>query len=207
MDKTNDIAVLQAITLLFKAYKQLDDTERMKIYVNRFREFPANIVRTACQKVIDEQEFMPSIAHIVKAIRSLSETAGVRTLGFDEVYAEIQHELYRCAGTNRKPTFKSVAAQNIVGTIGWGTLITASSREASVIRAQMRQIYEQQSKRKTEQQTNRYLLAKNGVDSADFPNYIGYHDVSNGGLVGMGDVLKSLAESHIQPTNSPQIVH
>ena len=200
---TNDIAVLQSITLLFKAYKQLDDKERMKIYVNRFREFPANIVRTACQKVIDEQEFMPSIAHIVKAIKSLSETASERQLGFDEVYADIQRELYRCAGTNRKPEFKSVAAENLVSTIGWGTLITATNREASVIRAQMRQIFEQQAFRKHEQQTNRYLLAKNGVDKADFPNYIGYHDVSNGGLIGISDMLKS----HIQPTNSPQTVH
>lgn len=196
MDTTNDIAVLQAITLLFKVYKQLDDEERIKIYVNRFKEFPANIVRTACQKVIDEQEFMPSIAHLVKAIRSLSETAGERELDFDEVYADIQSELYRCAGTNRKPEFKSLAAQNLVGSIGWGTLITATSREASVIRAQMRQMYEQQRYRKSEQRTNRYLLAKNGVDSTDFPNYIGYHDVSNNGLVGMGEMLKSLAESH-----------
>lgn len=190
----NDAAVLQAIMLLFKTYKQSDDEARIKIYFNRFKEFPANIVLMACQKVIDEETYLPSIAHIVKAIKSLSGTAGTRELGFDEVYAEIERELYRCAGTNHRPEFKSLAAKNLVGTIGWGTLIGASAREASVIRAQMRQMYEEQRKRKDEQQTNKYLLAKNGVTSKDFPSYIGYHDVSSNGLTGIGEVMKQLAE-------------
>lgn len=190
MDVNNFKGVTEAITLLFKMYKQLDDKERIGIYIARFSEFPANVVSTACKKVIDEQEYMPSIAHIVKAIKSLNSTANSRELGFDEVYADIQHELYRCAGTNRVPEFKSLAAKKLVGTFGWGTLIQASSREASVIRAQMRQMYEAQCKRKDEQQTNRYLLAKNGVTSKDFPSYIGYHDVSNNGLTGIGDVMK-----------------
>lgn len=190
----NEAEVMQIITLLFETYRQGDDEMRIQIYAKRFSEFPANVVRTACRKVMDEQEYLPSIAHIVKAIKSLSGTAGARQLGFDEVYAEIEHELYRCAGTNRRPEFKSLAAKNLVGTFGWSNLITASTREASVIRAQMRQMYEAQCKRKDEQQTNRYLLAKNGVTSKDFPSYIGYHEVSNGGLVGIGNVMQAIAE-------------
>lgn len=69
IDKVDILAI--ALSTLFGAYGKEKEIERMQIYYRALMELDSNIVHNACRKCLCNCTFLPSIAEIIKEVRSL----------------------------------------------------------------------------------------------------------------------------------------
>ena len=59
------------IASMFACYGQGNDGVRIATYVNVLSDIPTDILSKVCRKMILESKFLPSVAEIVEASRSL----------------------------------------------------------------------------------------------------------------------------------------
>lgn len=152
----------QAMTLLFGAYGQGQDKQRIAIYCKTLQDVPQELLLAVVQKTMLECKFLPSIAELVEACKSLTATVTGKKLVPDwgEAWSEIEKAMQRTQW-GKKPEFSHAAIADTVNQYGWNTLQNSLASEMPTVRAQIRRIYEDRAKRYVETKTNEALLAKN----------------------------------------------
>lgn len=154
-------ARIRIIATLFGAYGQAVDGQRPSIYVKMLKDIPVNVLERACQKIILENKFLPSIAEIVEASRSLVGTADddSRIREWDEAWAEIERAM-QATPWGQYPTFSRPEIAQAVASFGWHDLQMTLAEDMPTVRAQVRRMYEDVCKRTKERGSNEYILGK-----------------------------------------------
>lgn len=168
-----EITHSSVITYLFSAYHEETNKRRMQIYYDAIKDLPPEILFRTVQKLVYSQKFMPSIAEIVEATRSLMVTAGVvqGTKSWDEAWAEINKAMLR-VGYMGKPEFSTPEIAAAVNAYGWMNLVMLESKDYNTASAQCRRYYEDACKRSADERVNTAVLNGNGlrVESIGQPN-------------------------------------
>lgn len=152
-------ARIRIIATLFGAYGQAVDGQRPSIYVKMLKDIPVNVLERACQKIILENKFLPSIAEVVEASRSLVGTADddSRIREWDEAWAEIERAM-QATPWGKYPTFSRPEIAQAVASFGWHDLQMTLAEDMPTVRAQVRRMYEDVCKRTKERGSNEYIL-------------------------------------------------
>lgn len=154
-------ARIRIIATLFGAYGQATDGQRPSIYVKMLKDIPVNVLERACQKIILENKFLPSIAEIVEASRSLVGTADddSRIREWNEAWSEIERAM-QATPWGEYPTFSRPEIAQAVASFGWHDLQMTLAEDMPTVRAQVRRMYEDVCKRTKERGSNEYILGK-----------------------------------------------
>nr|DAR29288.1 MAG TPA: replisome organizer protein [Caudoviricetes sp.] len=154
-------ARIRIIATLFGAYGQAVDGQRPSIYVKMLKDIPVNVLERACQKIILENKFLPSIAEIVEASRSLVGTADddSRIREWNEAWSEIERAM-QATPWGEYPTFSRPEIAQAVASFGWHDLQMTLAEDMPTVRAQVRRMYEDVCKRTKERGSNEYILGK-----------------------------------------------
>ena len=71
--------VIKAVTVMFAAYGQSKDTERIKIYCRMLKDVPKDMLISVVQKAMLEYKYLPSVAELAEACRSVGAMHGARS--------------------------------------------------------------------------------------------------------------------------------
>lgn len=150
--------------MLFGAYGQANDAQRQAIYASLIKDIPNGILSKTVKKLLVESKFLPAIAEIVEASKSLMGTADdtQRIREWDEAWAEIDRAMF-ATPWGHTPTFSRPEITAAVNNFGWNTLQTAQADDMPTVRAQLRKMYEAACKRAVEQAHNEYVLGMNST--------------------------------------------
>ena len=66
---------VKIIATMFGAFGQGGDGNRIAIYAKMLKDIPVNVLKVAAEKVMMESKFLPTIAELVEATRSLMAEA------------------------------------------------------------------------------------------------------------------------------------
>lgn len=148
------------ITMLFTAYGQGGEAERMAMYVKKLKDVPADVLDKACDKAIMESKYLPTIAELVEAAKDLvSEVNGTDTVPFAEVWEEIMDQLHQTYFDWEEGTFSRKEIKQLVDAFGGlRELRMMETSAAPVIRAQMNKMYDGICAKNKEKRTNGYVL-------------------------------------------------
>ena len=151
----------QAMTLLFKAFGQGNDNERMAIYVQLLsQELSEDVLMLVVEKAIKSSRFLPTIAELLDMAASLkSSVTGQGIPSWAEAWKEIQKAMYR-THQGETPTFSHPAIAEAVKAYGWTSIQGARAEDMPTISAQLRRIYDETAKRSREQAENTRLIRK-----------------------------------------------
>lgn len=149
----------KTITLLFASFGQEQNTQRMKIYMQMLKDIPQDVLQKVVQKVIYESRFLPSIAEITEACRSLTATAsGVKEVpDWNEAWAEIEKAMYRTPW-GKLPQFSHPAITQAVNNYGWKSIHECMADDFYTMQAQLRRMYDESAKRYVENLRNQHIL-------------------------------------------------
>ena len=152
----------QAMTLLFRAYGQAGDNERMALYIQLLsQELSEDVLMLVVEKAIKSSRFLPTIAELLEMAASLkSSVTGQGIPSWAEAWKEIQKAMYR-THQGETPTFSHPAIAEAVESYGWGSIHGALAQDMPTIGAQLRRIYDETAKREREQVENTKLIRKN----------------------------------------------
>lgn len=149
---------LEILSTLFGCFGQAEDTNRLAIYTKLLKDVPPSLLNAAAQKLMLEKTFLPSVAEIVEAVRSVKATKnGEQADDYAEAWQEVLREMKRC-GIYGSPKFSSTEVQRAVQLVGWRNLCCADEASFSVLHAQFREVYKQIKKRKESDAVNCYVL-------------------------------------------------
>lgn len=151
----------QILGVMFGAYGQANDGKRLAAYITMLEDIPNDILMSACKKIMLENKFLPSIAEIVEASRSLVGTADddSRIREWDEAWAEIERAM-QATPWGQYPTFSRPEIAQAVASFGWHDLQMTLAEDMPTVRAQVRRMYEDVCKRTKERGSNEYILGK-----------------------------------------------
>lgn len=151
----------KALGILFGAFGQAGDSNRIAIYTKMLADIPPSVLTKACHKLVLESRFLPSVADIVSSAKSLMGTAyeDKRVKEWDEAWAEIERAM-QCTPWGSYPVFSRPEIAMAVESFGWYNLQTCLAEDINTVRAQMRRIYEDVCKRTAERGHNEYVLGK-----------------------------------------------
>jgi hypothetical protein len=154
----------QAITLLFASYGQEQNKQRMKIYMQMLKDIPEEVLGKVVQKTILESEFLPSIAKLVEACRSLLATAsGEREVpDWNEAWAEVEKAM-RDTPWGGKPKFSHPAIEQAVKNYGWKSIHEVMADDYHTMQAQLRRVYDEVAKGFIENKRNNIILQSDAV--------------------------------------------
>ena len=150
----------KAISMLFTAFGQGSEAERMAMYVKKLQDVPADVLDKACDKVIMECKYLPSIAELVQAAKSLvKEANGTNALPFAEVWKEILEQIDATYFDWEEGTYSRKEISQLVKCFGGlKELRMMTTAEVPIVRAQMKAMYEGICKRNEESEANGYIL-------------------------------------------------
>lgn len=146
----------QIIGTLFGAFGKADDAQRQAIYVKMLADVPNAVLGKAVKRLILEKNFLPSVAEIVAAAKSIvEEVAPERRLpDWQEAWAEIEAAVQSSAPAKFSHPIIALA----VKTYGMNNLKTCSVEMWSAAHAQMRRIYDDLCRRYSEKEMNAYVI-------------------------------------------------
>lgn len=158
----------KSITMMFTAFGQGGDAERMATYVEMLDDIPAEVLAKACKKSIMERKYLPSISEIVEDAQNLvNESNGTPELPFAEAWKEITKELHDTF-VYGKPHFSRKEIEDTVNAFGWQELCEMRTSDIPIIRAQLNKMYDGICARNKERHTNEYVLGTAYlIDSGD----------------------------------------
>lgn len=149
---------VEVLSALFGCFGQASDTGRLAIYARILRDVPTDLLRAACEKVMLECRFLPSVAEVVAAVRVLDGVrAGRRALSWEEAWEEVVREMRRC-GVYGSPVFSSELIGRAVRAVGWRNLCCADEGAFSVLHAQFREVYKRLVRCEVERSVCSYVL-------------------------------------------------
>lgn len=156
MDKTTNAKIIAS---MFACYGQGNDGVRIATYVNVLSDIPTEILSKVCRKMILESKFLPSVAEIVEASRSLIGTMdeSSRMKPWAEAWAEIEHQM-QTAFVYAKPVFSTKEIESAVKMYGWHELCETPSKDMRIAKAQLRDMYHEVCERSREESVNKFVL-------------------------------------------------
>lgn len=170
--------------MLFGAFGQANDAHRQAIYTKVLGDIPNEILSKAVKKMLLESKFLPSIAEVVEAGKSLMGTAddSTRVREWAEAWDEIERAM-QSTPWGHAPVFSRIEIELAVRSFGWHDLQMTLAEDMPTVRAQVRRMYEDVCRRTKEHGHNEYILGRNKTGllqpSAPKPK----------GLTSMSDVL------------------
>lgn len=152
------------IASMFACYGQGQDGVRIATYVSVLSDIPTDILSKVCKKMVLESKFLPSVAEIVEASRSLigSMDESQRVKPWAEAWQEIEHQL-QTAFVYEKPVFSTPEIEKAVKCYGWHELCETPSKDFRIAKAQLRDMYSQVCARSKEESVNNYVLGESGL--------------------------------------------
>lgn len=159
----NEAEIVKTVAMMFGAFGQGSDINRIKIYAQFLKSFPAEAVDKAVQKVILNCKFIPTIAELVEALKELSGAANesLRVKTWEEAWGEIQRKM-QSTPFGKNPEFSTPEIKAAVDAFGWHDLHTCLEEDMPTIRAQIRRFYEDACKRISNKAQNEAILGKGG---------------------------------------------
>lgn len=151
----------QILGVMFGAYGQANDGKRLAAYITMLEDIPDDILMAACKKIMLANKFLPSIAEVVEASRSLVGTADddSRIREWDEAWAEIERAM-QATPWGQYPTFSRPEIAQAVASFSWHDLQLTLAEDMPTVRAQVRRMYEDVCRRTKERGSNEYILGK-----------------------------------------------
>ncbi len=151
----------QILATMFAAYGQAGDEKRLAAYSMALADIPEDMLMRSCHKLMLEKVFLPAIAEIVQACRSLvgSVDGAKRERTWAEAWEEIKAQVKRC-GHYEKPTWSTPEIAAAVKSYGYTDLCNLNRDELQTASAQCRRFYEDACKNKNDQDVNDYVLKK-----------------------------------------------
>ena len=173
MDKTMNARIIAS---MFACYGQGQDGVRIAAYTNMLSGIPTEILSRVSRKLILESKFLPSVAEIVEASRSLIGTMdeSFRVKPWGEVQKEIQSGITRtwfhgCLGEDVpddlygkscEPKWSNEDVRQTVEAYGFENIGKAKVDEMPIVWSQLRKIYESICNRKKEESVNNFVLGE-----------------------------------------------
>ena len=167
---------VEIITEFFALYGQAGDGERIAAYVRKFNDIPAELLQMACDQQALRSKFLPSVAELVEAMRSLIGTVDDtrRVKPWNEAQKEIQNGITRtwfhgCLGEpvpdelygkSCDPKWSTPEVKAAVDSYGFDNIGKVLESDMPIVWAQLRKAYESACERKQELTANRYALGK-----------------------------------------------
>lgn len=152
------------VSMLFGAYGQGGDANRIAIYAKLLEDLPVAVLSKSVKKLILEQKFLPSVSEVVEAAQSLmgSIDDGSRIRTWAEAWGEIERAMIATPWGNT-PVFSRPEITAAVNSYGWNSLQMSDADKMTTVRAQIRRMYEDICKRSIEQRRNDYVLGKDSA--------------------------------------------
>lgn len=156
MDKTTNAKIIAS---MFACYGQGQDGVRIAAYTNVLSGIPTEILSRVCKKLILESKFLPSVADIVEASRSLIGTMdeSSRMKPWAEAWAEIEKQMQECF-VYAQPQFSTKEIEKAVKMYGWHELCETPSKDMRIAKAQLRDMYHEVCQRSKEESVNNFVL-------------------------------------------------
>jgi hypothetical protein len=147
------------MTILFAAFDKQDQKQRIEIYCRMLKDVPQEVLQKVVEKTIYESKFLPSIAELVEACRSLTSTVnGEKEVpDWNEAWGEVEKAM-RDTHWGHKPTFTHPAIEKAVNNYGWKFIHEVEEKDLHVMQAQLRRMYDEVAKRYVEEKRNNYIL-------------------------------------------------
>ena len=158
MDKTTNAKIIAS---MFACYGQGQDGVRIAAYTHVLSGIPTEILSRVCKKMILESKFLPSVAEIVDASRSLIGTMdeSSRTKPWAEAWAEIEKQMQECF-VYAQPQFSTKEIEKAVKMYGWHELCETPSKDMRIAKAQLRDMYHEVCERSREESVNNFVLGE-----------------------------------------------
>ena len=146
---------------MFAAYDQAENEKRLAAYSMALTDVPEELLMRACHKLMLTKVFIPSIAEIIEACRSLvggvDDTKRERT--WAEAWEEILLQVRQC-GLYEKPSWPTPEIAAAVKSYGYTNLCNLNRSELQTASAQCRRFYEDACQNKNNQAVDDYVLKK-----------------------------------------------
>ena len=148
---------------------------RIATYTKVLGDIPTDILSKACRKLLLESKFLPSIAEIVEASRSLMGTmVGNKVLSWADAQKEIQQGINRtwfhgCLGEDVpddlygkscEPKWSTDEIKETIEAYGIDNIGKANESDMPIVWSQLRKIYETICERKKEENINKFVLGE-----------------------------------------------
>lgn len=171
------------IEIMFSAYGKSDDQKRQFIYIVALEGLPAELINAAIHNLLITNKFLPSISEIFESAKSINECInGSNYPSWDEALTEITNAMQKY-GQYNIPLFSSPAIAYVVHTYGWIDLCSMTDVQKPIVYAQLRNLYEQYCKRKTNQYTIQFVLSQQPL------GYLHCTQSSNGDLISVPKLI------------------
>ncbi|MGM9519549.1 MAG: hypothetical protein ACI3WS_02630 [Phascolarctobacterium sp.] len=182
---------IKIIATLFGAFGQSSDANRQVIYVESLKDIQVELLEKACRKLLLEKKFVPSIAEIVEASRSLAGEVdeNLRVKSWPEAWAEIEKAMF-ATPWGKLPTFSTPEIAEAVFSYGWNTLQASAEADMPIVRAQVRRIYEDVCARGVNMANNAYVITRR---TSCLLSTRSDQRGASGGLQPLGEAVKQIA--------------
>jgi len=164
MVNSTDLTNAKILASMFACYGQGQDGVRIAAYTNLLADIPTDILSKVCRKLTLEAKYLPSVAEIVEASRSIMGTMdeSSRLLPWAEAWHEIETQMKE-AFVYAKPVFSHPEIEKAVKMYGWKDLCETPSKDMSIVKAQLRDMYNQVCARTREESVNNYVLGEGNL--------------------------------------------
>lgn len=154
----------QIIVTMFGAFGQGSDVERMKVYIQYLQPLGPDALEKVAKKVIAESRYLPTIAELLDAAKSLAGTVNPssRVKSWDEAWGEIERKMYSTSW-NEKPQWSTPEIAQAVNNYGWHDLQSCLAENLPTVKAQVRRHYESACERIKEQKMNEFILGESSM--------------------------------------------
>ena len=133
--------------------------QQAALYDRKLKDIPDEILFRAIDALINESEFLPTIAEIRKRARSIyAQAAGITPPDASKGWGDVVVAIGR-VGMNRFPKFDDPITGETVRRMGWKEICLAPVDSTSTLRAQFLRMYAQCAEREQEKRNNNALLA------------------------------------------------
>ena len=183
MIECDNVELVGVISSMFSAYGKSSDSARIAVYCKVFVDADIRLLKKAILKILAENKYVPTIADIMDAMKSLEGTLveSHRVKTWEEAWCEINSKMYSTQW-GRLPDWSTPEIAAAVNAFGWQNLHSAMADDMPTIREQLRRFYDDACTRIATTAKNKAVLGLDG-----------------GNILGIGDRAKTniLAENPV----------
>lgn len=153
-----------AISEIYMAWPRFTK-QQAALYDRKLKDIPDEILFRAIDALINESEFLPTIAEIRKRARSLyAQAAGITPSDASKGWGDVVVAISR-VGMNRFPKFDDPITSETVRRMGWKDICLAPADSTSTLRAQFLRMYREAAEREETTRKNNVALSDGSVKS------------------------------------------
>lgn len=186
-----NVELVGIISGMFAAYGKSSDSARIAVYCKVFADADIGLLKKTVLKILAESKYIPTIADIMDAMRSLEGTMveSRRVKTWEEAWGEISAKMYSTQW-GRIPDLSTPEIAAAVNAYGWHNLHSAKVDDMPTIRAQIRRFYEDACRRIATDAKNKAVLG-----------------IEGGNILGIGARANTLTKiNNILPKNSQKLI-